>query len=78
MDAAGETFGGRLILRFYNTPAELEYREREKGRIEADYQADFILLDQHPKEVAVEEINTIEVVETWHRGKRVYKSDIFS
>ncbi|MGP4067886.1 amidohydrolase [Halobacillus sp. B29] len=58
---------------FYNTPAELEYSEREKGRIEADYQADFILLDQHPKEVAIEEINNIEVVETWHRGKRVYK-----
>ncbi|ARI77326.1 amidohydrolase [Halobacillus mangrovi] len=58
---------------FTKTPAELEYKDEEKGRIEAGYQADFVLLDRNPLDVADEEIHNIKVLETWHRGKQVYK-----
>ncbi|MBA2173950.1 amidohydrolase [Halobacillus locisalis] len=54
-------------------PAELEYMEAKKGRIEAGYQADFVWLDQHPLEVESENLHQIQVLETWHRGKQVYK-----
>lgn len=52
--------------------AELEFREHEKGRIEAGQQADLVLLSEHPREVEPSELNNIEVVETWSRGERVF------
>ncbi|MCA0983099.1 amidohydrolase [Halobacillus yeomjeoni] len=58
---------------FTESPAELEYREGEKGRLEVGHQADFVLLAQHPKEVEPGDLDKIEVTETWFRGKRVYK-----
>ncbi|WP_226579156.1 amidohydrolase [Halobacillus litoralis] len=58
---------------FTKTPAELEYKENEKGIINPGYQADFLLLDQHPEEIKPQHLNQLSVLETWHRGKCVYK-----
>ncbi|WP_079480028.1 amidohydrolase [Halobacillus salinus] len=58
---------------FTNLPAELEYKDSEKGRLEAGYQADLVLLDQHPLEVEEDQLHNIQVCRTWHRGKQVYK-----
>ncbi|MGP4059988.1 amidohydrolase family protein [Halobacillus sp. H74] len=66
------------FIGFTKTPAALEYREGNKGMIESGYQADFILLDRHPQEVDPADLAQIEVLETWHRGKRVYKNDDIS
>ncbi|WP_139207333.1 amidohydrolase family protein [Halobacillus dabanensis] len=55
------------------TPAELEYRNEVKGIIESGYQADFLILDKHPKEVDSKDLTDINVLETWHRGKCVYR-----
>lgn len=58
---------------FTRTPAELEYREEDKGIIESGYQADFLLLDKNPKEVDTQSLADINVLETWQRGKCVYR-----
>ncbi|MYL28494.1 MULTISPECIES: amidohydrolase [Halobacillus] len=58
---------------FTKTPAELEYNEGHKGIIKGGYQADFVLLDQHPEEIKPEHLHELSVLETWHRGQRVYK-----
>ncbi|KGX91964.1 metal-dependent hydrolase [Pontibacillus halophilus JSM 076056 = DSM 19796] len=57
---------------FFRTPAELEFREHDKGRISPGYKADFALLSQHPMLVAPKEWKECHVVETWIRGERVY------
>lgn len=54
-------------------PAEIEYRESEKGRLKAGYQADLVLMDKHPLEVEQENFYSIQVLKTWHRGNQVYK-----
>ncbi|SEH80053.1 hypothetical protein SAMN05192559_104197 [Halobacillus karajensis] len=61
------------FIGFTKTPAELEYREEEKGKIEPGYQADFVILDRHPEEIDLRELNQVKVLETWHRGKCVYR-----
>ncbi|RWZ60336.1 amidohydrolase [Halobacillus fulvus] len=58
---------------FTMVPAELEYQEKKKGRIEAGYQADFVLLSEYPNEVDASNVHKIQVEETWFRGKQVYK-----
>lgn len=58
---------------FTKTPAELEYKNEVKGIIESGYQADFLMLDKHPKEVDSKNLIDINVLETWHRGKCVYR-----
>ncbi|GGF25775.1 amidohydrolase [Halobacillus andaensis] len=58
---------------FTVTPSYLEYGETRKGKIAPGYQADFVILDQHPLEIRMEDINKIQVTETWQRGKRTYK-----
>lgn len=83
MDLEGNPKGGwmpqeRLSVKdsyagFTKVPAELEYKDHEKGKIEAGYQADFVLLDQHPEDVEVDNLQHVQVLETWHRGKLVYK-----
>lgn len=47
-----------------NAPAASEYNEGKKGKIESDYQADFILLDRHPLEVKKEDLAHLTVLET--------------
>lgn len=60
---------------YTETPAFLEFQEREKGKIEEGYAADFILLDKHPKEVPSKSIKDIQVCETWIDGSRVYRAE---
>ncbi|UOQ42789.1 amidohydrolase [Halobacillus salinarum] len=58
---------------FTAIPAELEFRENQKGSIEEGCQADFVLLSEHPEEAAEESIKDIKVEETWFRGEQIYK-----
>ncbi|UOR13813.1 amidohydrolase [Halobacillus amylolyticus] len=57
---------------FTSVPAEIEYQEGKKGKIDRGYQADFVMLDQHPKEIQEEELHKINVLQTWYRGEKVY------
>ncbi|SIS49247.1 hypothetical protein SAMN05421687_106120 [Salimicrobium flavidum] len=66
--SVNEGFYGMTIA-----PAYLEFKERRKGKIAPGYQADFVLLDQHPLETEPEELKNIKVMETWHKGQRTYK-----
>ncbi|MFD1018403.1 amidohydrolase [Thalassobacillus hwangdonensis] len=58
---------------FTHVPAELEYQELHKGKVEEGFQADLVLLDQHPYKVAPEEMKELNVLTTWSRGKVVYE-----
>ncbi|WP_028782959.1 amidohydrolase [Thalassobacillus devorans] len=58
---------------FTSVPAELEYQEHLKGKIEPGFQADFVLLNKNPWNVEVSDLKDIEVYETWHRGRCVYQ-----
>ncbi len=83
MDLQGNPEGGWMpqerislddaYLGFTVTPAEIEYQETKKGKIQPEFQADFVLLDKHPKEVDSRNIKDIEVLETWYRGEQIYK-----
>ncbi|MFZ3576832.1 amidohydrolase family protein [Virgibacillus sp. DJP39] len=70
---------------YSQSAAELEFREHEKGRLKPGYQADLIILSDHPKEVEKGQLERIKVLETWSRGKQVFKekenkalSDLFA
>ncbi len=54
------------------TPAELEFQEKQKGKIAEDYVADFVLLNRHPEEVEEKDLLNLMVEETWIQGKRVF------
>ncbi|TFB25059.1 amidohydrolase [Filobacillus milosensis] len=58
---------------FTSAPAELEFKEKVKGKIESGYQADFILLNKHPLEAQHKDLKDITVMETWSKGKQVFK-----
>ncbi|WP_079525945.1 amidohydrolase [Halobacillus hunanensis] len=58
---------------FTTVPAEFEYQEDSKGKIKPGYQADFVVLDQHPHEIPPQDLHQIKVLETWYRGKKVYE-----
>ncbi|MCF6136797.1 amidohydrolase [Pseudalkalibacillus berkeleyi] len=60
---------------FTYTPRLLEFQEKHKGRLEKGYQADFLLIDQHPKKMHERELHNIKVNEVWVKGKQVYSSD---
>ncbi|MFC4557601.1 amidohydrolase [Virgibacillus kekensis] len=53
--------------------AKMEFREHEKGKLDEGYQADLVMLSDHPKDVAPDKLNDIKVIETWSRGERVYQ-----
>ncbi|AQQ53424.1 amidohydrolase [Planococcus lenghuensis] len=57
------------------TPAELEFQEDRKGKLAPGYFADFVLLSTHPAEISEFEIQDLEVIETWSRGRRAYMQD---
>ncbi|ASN07313.1 metal-dependent hydrolase [Virgibacillus necropolis] len=65
----------RSFQGYSQSAAELEFREHEKGRLTAGHQADLIMLSEHPNEVKTSELNSIEVIETWSRGQRVFQKD---
>ncbi|WP_088006915.1 amidohydrolase [Indiicoccus explosivorum] len=71
-----EKVGFDPLYRGYTTaPAELEFREHDKGRLEEGYQADLVLLSRHPADVSDFGIKELDVLETWSHGKQVYAQD---
>lgn len=59
---------------YTETPAQLEFKESSKGKIDEGYAADFILLSHNPKKVSEEGLKDINVEETWIDGERVFKN----
>ncbi|MCM3791055.1 amidohydrolase [Domibacillus indicus] len=59
---------------YTETPAYLEFKEKEKGKLEEGYEADFLFLSHHPKEVAPMELKNIQVLETWIKGNKVWEA----
>ncbi|WP_347861396.1 amidohydrolase family protein [Salimicrobium sp. PL1-032A] len=64
-----ESFHGMTIA-----PQYLEFKEYRKGKVAPGYQADFVLLDQHPLEVNPEDLKHIKVLETWQKGHQTYST----
>lgn len=58
---------------YTSMPTIIELNEpHNSGTLCEGERADFILLDRHPMEVTSDELNNIRVIETWHKGKKVY------
>ena len=55
--------------------AYASFDENIKGEIKENYLADFIILDKNPFETNPNEINQIQVLETYMDGKPVYKKE---
>ncbi|GAA5038893.1 amidohydrolase [Marivirga lumbricoides] len=51
-----------------------QFEENEKGSIEKDKLADFVILDQDIMEIPYEKIRATKVMETWVGGKKVYEN----
>jgi predicted amidohydrolase YtcJ len=45
------------------------------GTLEKGKSADFVVLNKDPTVVPKRELNALEVVQTWYRGKKVYDRD---
>ncbi|WP_245208078.1 amidohydrolase [Sediminibacillus dalangtanensis] len=62
------------IFRAYSeTPAWLEFHEHRKGKLKPGYQADFILLSDHPTEIQPAELKHLQVAATFFRGNCIYQ-----
>ncbi len=57
------------------TPAELEFQEKRKGKIQEGYVADFVFLNTHPETIKNHELLNLMVEETWIQGKRVFSRE---
>lgn len=57
---------------YTQVPAELEFLEHKKGKVQEGYAADFLLLEDYPSEVPSKKLREIQVAETWIDGKQVY------
>lgn len=57
---------------YCTTPTYLNHSDKETGKLLAGFQADLMLLDQHPKEVSETSLNKIKVDALWHKGKQVF------
>ncbi len=57
---------------YCTTPAFVNHSDKVTGRLLPGYQADLMLLDQHPVEVGAKFINQIKVDALWFRGKMVF------
>jgi predicted amidohydrolase YtcJ len=54
------------------TPAELEFQESEKGKLELGYVGDLLLLEEHPNMVDTKDLKDIQVKSVWIDGEKVY------
>ena len=52
--------------------AEGAFEENRKGKIQSGYLADFVILDENPFEVNMENIKDIKINATYLGGKKVY------
>jgi len=60
---------------FSHRPAEITSRGHQFGQIKAGLQADFILLEQNPFELAPSSLHQIRPLATFIQGKPVYQSE---
>ena len=68
-----EAVSPRAALRAYTIDAGLAAGlERDRGSLEAGKRADFIVLSGHPLDVALDDLITLRVAETWVAGERVF------
>ncbi|MTI20991.1 amidohydrolase [Fulvivirga sp. RKSG066] len=54
------------------TPTYINHSDSYTGRLLPGYNADLILLEEHPNECPKEELHNLKVDNVWHRGKLVY------
>ncbi|HET7627914.1 MAG TPA: amidohydrolase [Bacillales bacterium] len=61
------------IFRAYTeTPPYLAFQENNRGKIVEGYDADFLLLSDHPEEVDAFRLKDVQVEETWVAGEKKY------
>ena len=57
---------------YCTTPAFLNHSDKETGRLLPGFQADLMLLEQHPEEAGKTALNKIKVDVLWYKGKQVF------
>ena len=50
------------------------FSEHEVGSLEAGKLADFVILDKDPRNVEVDKIKDINVLETWMDGAKIFEA----
>lgn len=69
----GEAFTVQEALdSFTKASARAVFREGTSGALQPGYQADFVILSQNPFRTEPEKLHEIQVLATYHRGKRVF------
>ena len=69
----GEAFTVQEALdSFTKASARAVFREGISGALQPGYQADFVILSQNPFRTEPEKLHEIQVLATYHRGKRVF------
>lgn len=53
-------------------PAYVKHSDEDTGRLLPGYQADLMLLEQHPVEAGKTSLNKIKVDALWYKGKMVF------
>ncbi|MBT8151064.1 MAG: amidohydrolase family protein, partial [Gammaproteobacteria bacterium] len=70
----GQRVSAEQALRAITQAAAYQYfEEQHKGSITLGKQADLVILSSNPVAVAPDEIKSIQVVETFARGRSVYQ-----
>ena len=59
---------------YTNNGAYAGFEEREKGSIERDKLADFIVLDRDPLSIPSDQLKDVQVLETYIGGRRIYSA----
>ena len=54
------------------TPAWINHSDELTGKLLPGYQADLMVLDQHPHEISPDELDQMRVDALWYRGKMVF------
>lgn len=57
---------------YCTTPAYLNHSDKDTGRLLPGFQADLMLLEQHPGEAAKTSLNKIKVDALWYKGKMIF------